>query len=81
MASFNQACFLKTNNPYTTCENDGMLEICPVSIPITRELYPSTYSHWHLKVLGAENLTPPNPATDLSITLDSSFVKRHQDFL
>ena len=76
MASFNQACYSKTNNPYTTCENDGILEICPVSIPITRELYPSIYSRWHLKVLGAENLTPPNPATDLSITFGLKLCKK-----
>ncbi len=72
-------------NPYTQCKPDGSF-ICPVTIKTSRSLYPSLYSHWAITVNGGENLTPPTPATDLSVLFGVKLCKvvspyEHTDYV
>ena len=79
MSSFSQSCASATTNPYTGCENLNIRELCHVSETSPKELYPSIYSQWHLKVYGAEQLTKPNPATDLNIIFGLKLCKKLKD--
>ena len=56
----------RDRNPYTYCQNGGS-QVCDLSHLVERPLHPSIYSHWNLKVVGADNVTSPNPATDLNL--------------
>ncbi len=55
-------------NPYTYCKTDSN-EICDLSQTVKRSLHPSIYAHWNLKIVGAKNITTPNPATDLNLVI------------
>ena len=69
MAPYDAPCIKKQLlNPYTICANTGVKEICPES-EVETEFRPSIYSLWNLKMVGGENLTPPNPASDLDLII------------
>ena len=57
----------KMPNPYTACESESTSTICQISQKNPRHVYPSIYSQWAISVKGAEHLTLPKPATDLSL--------------
>ena len=57
----------KIPNPYTACETKSTSTVCQRSHKVYRHAFPSIYSQWAISVKGAEHMTPPNPATDLSL--------------
>ena len=60
----------KVQNPYTTCEQEDVSELCHFSDTPKWSLYPSIYSQWSLSVnvtTGQKKLTIPKPATNLSV--------------
>ena len=66
----------KFQNPYTYCGESDVGEICGLSLPTSQQLiHQSIYSHWNLKVVGAMNLTAPNPATDLDLVFGMKLCK------
>lgn len=65
----------KFKNPYTYCEESDGGEICGLSLTANRKLYPSIYTHWNIKVVGAENLPVPKPATHLELVVGMKLCK------
>ncbi len=72
----------KFQNPYTYCGESDVSEICGLSLSTQQQqqqIQPSIYSYWILKVIGAKNLTIPNPATDLNLVFGIKLCKVKND--
>ena len=65
----------KFSNPYTSCETSDVSQICEHSHSIKHHLYPSIYSQWKLSIKGGENMTVPDPATDLPLVIGIQLCK------
>ncbi|XP_046581948.1 uncharacterized protein LOC124289374 [Haliotis rubra] len=65
----------KLQNPYTTCTNDKISYICPLSNDLTTceelktktLLFPSVFSTWKIQLQGFKFSPVPDPATELPI--------------
>ena len=67
--------FLKFRNPYTSCKTTDISEVCEMSHEIKHPLYPSIYSQWSISVQGEEDMTVPDPATDLDLIISMRLCK------
>ena len=66
---------LKITNPYTSCETTNTQSICQLSQDVSHRLYPSIYSQWSLSIKGGQNMTAPQPSTDLSVIVAMQICK------